>query len=59
MPSEAQKKASKKYINENIYKVQLQLNRKTDLDIINKLEKCQNKNGYIKDAIRDKMSRND
>jgi hypothetical protein len=33
----------------------LRLNKKTDADCINKLESVENKQGYIKNLIRDDM----
>lgn len=39
------RKAEKQYL--------LQVNLKTDMDIINKMESVPNKNGYIKKLIRD------
>lgn len=55
MMTEAQKRAQKKY--DEAHKkdfriVQLKLNRKTDADIIAKLETAGNIQGYIKELIR-------
>lgn len=55
MSTEAQKKAQKKYDLENKEKYrqfQLKLNRTEDADIIAKLDDVDNKQGYIKDLIR-------
>lgn len=56
MSTEAQKRAQKKYDEANKnrrYNVYLKLNRETDADIIEKLEKCDNIQGYIKKLIRE------
>ncbi len=45
-------KASMKYDKANVKQIKLSLNRKTDADIIEILEKCDNVQGYIKDLIR-------
>ena len=52
MASEAQRRAVKKYDAANTVQIRLKLNRGTDKDIIDKLEKLENKQGYIKDLIR-------
>lgn len=45
-------KASIKYNAKNVKQVKLNLNRKTDADIIDHLDQCGNVQGYIKDLIR-------
>lgn len=45
-------KASQKYNKENTIQVLLRLNKNTDADIINTLNKVDNKQGYIKGLIR-------
>lgn len=53
--SEAQKRAQKRYdeLNKDKFRfIQLKLNRKTDADIISKLESVENIQGYIKELIR-------
>lgn len=50
--TEAQLRASDKYKKANIMNVLLQVNRKTEVDIVNILEACPNKMGYIKKLIR-------
>ena len=55
MSTDAQKKAQRKYAAGNTLQIGLQFNRKTDADIIQVLETVPNKQGYIKQAIRDKM----
>lgn len=50
--TEAQLRASDKYKKANIMNVLLQVNRKTEVDIVTILEACPNKMGYIKKLIR-------
>lgn len=45
-------KASIKYNQANVKQYKLNLNKKTDADIIEVLESKENKQGYIKDLIR-------
>ena len=52
MASEAQIKAQKKYDAENTLQVHLKLNRRTDGDVLEKLDSVPNKQGYIKQLIR-------
>ena len=52
MPTEAQKRASAKYAKANTRTISIKLNKKTDADVIEKLDTVQNKNGYIKKLIR-------
>lgn len=52
MLTEAQKRASKKYEASHVVRITLKLNRKTDADILKKLESAQNKNSLIKEALR-------
>lgn len=51
MPT-AKVKASMKYNAKNVKQVKLSLNKKTDADIIEILDKCDNVQGYIKNLIR-------
>jgi hypothetical protein len=48
----AQKRAKAKYDENNTIQVKLKLNLKTDKDIIEALERSENKQGYIKELIR-------
>ena len=48
----AEKRAKAKYDEKNTVQVKLKLNRKTDEDIIDALERSGNKQGYIKELIR-------
>ena len=52
MATEAQKRASAKYDQNNTMQIKLKLNISTDADIIQKLHAVGNKQGYIKDLIR-------
>lgn len=48
----ARKKASEKYDAANTIQIKLKLNVNTDADILDKLNKVGNKQGYIKGLIR-------
>jgi hypothetical protein len=50
--TDAQKRAKAKYDARTTKQVMLKLNIKTDADILEKLEKVGNKQGYIKSLIR-------
>ncbi len=52
MTSKAHTKAQAKYDAQNTKQVRLKLNIVTDEDILTKLEKVGNKQGYIKELIR-------
>lgn len=52
MATESLKKAVAKYDKANTKQVHLKLNIKTDKDILEQLEKVDNKQGYIKALIR-------
>lgn len=52
MKTDAQKRASKKYDQHNTKVITLKLNKTTDADILEQLERCDNKQGYIKELIR-------
>jgi len=53
---QARVKASVKYNAKNVKQVKLNLNRKTDADIIEHLEASPNMQGYIKELIRKDMN---
>lgn len=58
MVTEAQKRAQKKYDDANRDKfkfIQLKLNRETDADVVEKLEKVSSMQGYIKQLIREDL----
>lgn len=50
--SEAQMRAQTKYDAENTVQIHLKLNRKTDADILERLDQVESKQGYIKELIR-------
>lgn len=52
MASKAQIKASEKYDRLNTKQIILKLNKRTDADILEILDNVGNKQGYIKDLIR-------
>ena len=52
MATEAQKRATAKYDSTNTVQIKLKLNKTTDDDIITRLNKVDNKQGYIKSLIR-------
>ena len=52
MATEAQIKAQKKYDAENTRQVHLKLNRRTDEDVLKKLDTVPSMQGYIKELIR-------
>jgi len=56
MTTEAQKRASAKYDAMNTTQITLKLNKTTDADILEWLNKIRNKQGYIKGLIRDNIS---
>lgn len=51
-----QVKASIKYNKTNVKQIKLNLNRKTDADIIDHLEAKDNVQGYIKELIRNDLT---
>ena len=55
MATNAQKRASAKYDRNNTKAIMLKLNKVNDADIIAKLEGVGNKQGYIKDLVRDSI----
>ena len=50
--TESQIRASVKYNKENTVQISLKLNRSTDADLIESLNRVANKQGYIKELIR-------
>jgi hypothetical protein len=48
-------KASAKYNESNVKQIKMNINRKTDADIIEHLSRCENVQGYIKSLIRKDM----
>lgn len=58
MTTEAQKRAAAKYDAQNTKVVKMKLNKRTDADILRKLQEVDNKQGYIKNLIRKDIGRN-
>ena len=57
MSTEAQKKASANYAKKMTKCVNLAFNKKTDADILEKLDHVESKMGYIKKLIRDDIEK--
>lgn len=57
MTTEAQKRASAKYDETHTRQIKLKFNTATDVDILNKLDNVTNKQGYIKELIRQDIER--
>lgn len=55
MTTEAQRRAVAKYDAENTVKILLKLNKKTDADILDWLDRQKSKQGAIKRLIRESM----
>lgn len=53
--SEARTRASTKYNKTHVRQFKLNLNIKTDADIIAKLDSLDNKQGYVKELIRNDL----
>ena len=53
----AEKRAKAKYDENNTVQIKLKLNLKTDKDILEALERSGNKQGYIKELIRNDLKR--
>lgn len=58
MTSEALRKAISKYDKNNTKQFNLKLNKKTDKDILDCLKQVKNKQGFIKEALRDYIKKN-
>lgn len=58
MATESQRRASAKYDAANTTSIRLKMNINTEMDIIERLEEVGNKNGYIKQLIREDIERN-
>ena len=52
MASDAQKRAVSRYDAANTRQIKIKLNLKTDADILERLSEVENRQGYIKDLIR-------
>lgn len=55
--TDAQKRATLKYEAKNTVQLHLKLNKKTDADILQRLEEVESKQGYIKELIRKDMAK--
>ena len=55
--TDAQRKAKEKYDARTAVQVHLKLNMITDKDILEKLESVENKQGYIKNLIRNDLNK--
>lgn len=55
--TEAQKLAIRRYDDLNTVQIHLKLNRKTDADVLEKLDQVSSKQGYIKSLIREDISK--
>ena len=49
--------ANARYNEKNVVQVKMGFNKKTDSDIIEKLNSVENKTGYIKDLIREDIKK--
>ena len=54
--SDAMKKGIAKYDAKNTIQVKMKLNKKTDADILERLDNVESKQGYIKKLIRDDIN---
>lgn len=57
MVAESQRKASDKYQKEHIQQITVKLNVRTDMDIIKFMWSVSNKQGLIKQLLRDEIAR--
>ena len=55
MTTDAQKEAKRKYRKANIRQLNLEFNKKTDADIVKRLDQVENMQGYIKNLIKKDM----
>ena len=58
MTTEAQKRAKKKYDAKAVKQIKFGFNKKTDADILQKLDEVPNKQGYVKNLIRKDIAKN-
>lgn len=57
MARESQRKANAKYDKANTTGIYLKLNNNTDIDILDHLQSISNKQGYIKELIRENIKK--
>lgn len=55
--SEAQNRATKKWKAKSVYRVSVDLHREKYPEVIKRLESCESKSQYIKDALTEKVER--
>ncbi len=55
MVSEAQRRASRKYDQANTKNYPIKINKKTEKELFDHLESCNNVNGYVKELIKQDM----
>ena len=55
--TEAQKRAQAKYDSANTRKITLKFNLQTDADVLERLDQVDNRQGYIKQLIRDDIAK--
>lgn len=56
--TEAQRRAVMKYRLANCYELRVEINKKTEADIYEKLQSVENKAGYVKGLIRSDIAEN-
>ena len=57
MTTEAQKRATAKYDAANTTQLKIKLNKRTDKDVIDRLNTVENKSSYVKSLIRDDIKK--
>lgn len=55
--TDAQKRAVRKYDDVNTVQIKMKLNKKTDADVLGRLDEVSNKQGYIKSLIREDIEK--
>lgn len=55
--SEARKRANEKWKKKAVYRVSIDLHREKYPEVIKRLESCESKSQYIKDALTEKVER--
>lgn len=56
--TDAKKKANAKYDKNHTRNIMFKFNKKTDKDILEKLDEVENRQGYVKDLIRKDINTN-
>ena len=56
--TDARRRATKKYREANCYALRVEINKKTESDIYEKLNSVENKAGYVKGLIRSDIAEN-